>query len=156
MNKKFLHLVKRFNVSSCLKSSCVCVVFLGVSFFITTHSKIIRNVSDSHPCRYFFVLLKKKPATGDLAFSYSPFVNGYVIKSVLAKGPCSLVRSFSCLKKTMDGRNVTPNTDAFIPHGFCFLHSNHPRSFDSRYKEMGMIHENDILGVAYPVPFFKK
>lgn len=47
----------------------------------------------------------------------------------------------------------TPLTikDIVIPTGYYFVHGNAQPSFDSRYKEFGLISESQIYGKAYPL-----
>ncbi len=54
---------------------------------------------------------------------------------------------------TLSGYHFTPLTtkNMIIPMGYYFLHGQHHPSFDSRYKEFGLINKNQILGKAYPL-----
>lgn len=51
----------------------------------------------------------------------------------------------------LSGYHFTPLTtkNITIPKGYYFLHGQHYPSFDSRYKEFGLINRNQILGRAY-------
>lgn len=42
-------------------------------------------------------------------------------------------------------------TDMLIPQSYYFMHGQQHPSFDSRYKEFGLIAESEIFGKAYPV-----
>ena len=41
-------------------------------------------------------------------------------------------------------------TDMLIPQGYYFMHGQQHPSFDSRYKEFGLVSESAIYGEAYP------
>lgn len=42
-------------------------------------------------------------------------------------------------------------TDLVIPQNYLFVHGNSNPTFDSRYKEFGLISESQIFGKAYPI-----
>jgi hypothetical protein len=152
-----------------LPSLLVCSLLGSLGWLLSSQTMILCNDSPSHESHYFLVLRHRKPNLGDLVVANSPFLPGKVIKTVLAKGNTSLVLKnlpvrdlpirdnspdrFVFQSKTRDGRVLTPIATEFItiPPGFCFLYSSHPRSFDSRYREMGLVKETDLLGVAYPI-----
>jgi len=54
---------------------------------------------------------------------------------------------------TISGFRFTPLTvnDLIIPTGCYFMHGLHQPTFDSRYKEFGLINQKQIVGIAYPV-----
>ena len=49
------------------------------------------------------------------------------------------------------GEKLTPIAAQTIPKGFVFLWATHPKSFDSRYEEMGLIHARVLQGRAVPL-----
>ncbi len=53
--------------------------------------------------------------------------------------------------KTKNGKKLSPGYQGEIPEGFYFVWTPHPDSFDSRYAQMGLVHEDEIIGVAYPL-----
>lgn len=55
---------------------------------------------------------------------------------------------FSLLEKTKEGKPLTPPTTVLIPQGYVFVAGDHPRSFDSRYEEFGLVHMGNIIGRA--------
>jgi conjugal transfer pilin signal peptidase TrbI len=60
-----------------------------------------------------------------------------------------LGRSFIISKSkthSKDGRILTPIRPGFVPKGLVFVRGDHERSFDSRYEELGLIHEKDLQG----------
>lgn len=54
---------------------------------------------------------------------------------------------------TLSGNHFTPLTkeNLTIPKGCYFLHGQHHPSFDSRYKEFGLICESQVYGKSYPI-----
>lgn len=54
-------------------------------------------------------------------------------------------------QRTKTGKLLWPGYTGKIPEGFYFVYTPHPRSFDSRYSQMGLIHESEIIARAYPV-----
>lgn len=53
--------------------------------------------------------------------------------------------------RTKTGKLLWPGYVGKIPEGFYFVYTAHPRSFDSRYSQMGLIHESEIIACAYPL-----
>ena len=47
---------------------------------------------------------------------------------------------------------ITPvEGDFIIPRGFLYVAGTHPKSYDSRYKEYGLVPLKDIIGIACPI-----
>jgi len=68
---------------------------------------------------------------------------------VLAQPPSS--SSFNIcplLEKTKQGDPLTPISASYIPEGFIFVAGDHPRSFDSRYEEFGLVPLEKVKGKA--------
>jgi len=57
-------------------------------------------------------------------------------------------RAFSV---SSSGKKLTPIAAQIIPKGFVFLAATHPKSFDSRYEEMGLISRRALQGRAVPL-----
>ena len=55
--------------------------------------------------------------------------------------------------ESLSGNHFTPLTkeNMIIPKGCYFIHGQHHPSFDSRYKEFGLICESQIYGKSYPI-----
>ena len=55
--------------------------------------------------------------------------------------------------ESLSGKHFIPLTkqNMIIPKGCYFIHGQHHPSFDSRYKEFGLICESQIYGKAYPI-----
>jgi len=52
------------------------------------------------------------------------------------------------LKKTGDGKPLTPISATIIPEGYVFVAGDNPNSFDSRYEEFGLVPSEKIWGRA--------
>lgn len=52
------------------------------------------------------------------------------------------------LKKTSKGQPLTPLSFTIIPEGYVFVAGDHPKSFDSRYSEFGLVNIENIRGRA--------
>ena len=50
------------------------------------------------------------------------------------------------LDKTKEGHPLTPNSLPIVPEGYIFVVGDHSRSFDSRYKEFGLVPMEKIWG----------
>ncbi len=59
-----------------------------------------------------------------------------------------LSSTLSLLEKTIDGKPLTPLITTVVPEGYVFVAGDHPRSFDSRYEEFGLVPIDKIWGKA--------
>lgn len=57
-----------------------------------------------------------------------------------------LTPSLSLLGETKEGKPLTPISEKLIPPGYVFVAGDHPRSFDSRYEEFGLVPMERIWG----------
>jgi conjugal transfer pilin signal peptidase TrbI len=55
------------------------------------------------------------------------------------------------MPSTRDGKALTPIAPGVIPDGYLYAKGEHPASFDSRYRESGLVPLDAVIGVAYPV-----
>ena len=56
--------------------------------------------------------------------------------------------TLSLLTKTSKGKPLTPNISNIIPEGYLFVAGDNPQSFDSRYEEFGLVHQEKVWGKA--------
>ena len=54
--------------------------------------------------------------------------------------------SLPLLTETKEGQPLTPLTLNVVPEGYLFVAGSHPRSFDSRYEEFGLVSLDHIWG----------
>lgn len=83
--------------------------------------------------------------SGDVVFVYE---GKYAIRhandgSVLVIGEAQ--------EKDSNGRVLVPVKTGLIPDGHYFVYGLNPKSFDSRYAEMGLIPENHVIAKAHPI-----
>lgn len=55
------------------------------------------------------------------------------------------------LSVTDKGEPLTPLKARIIPKGFVFVSGDHPRSFDSRYEEFGLVNVKSFIGRTFAV-----
>ena len=125
------------------------------------------NLSDSLPGKLFFVARNSPRESiaflkGDhVAFTH-PLIPGMVIKRVAGlPGECVSHRDGvafvedrrigEIFSKSHKVRSISPGFVGVIPEGYVFVAGLHPRSFDSRYKEMGLVKKEKVRGKAYRV-----
>ena len=137
---------------------------LGAWLLLGTHVSF--NASSSLPYEGFFCVKHLDVKRGDLVClrghetAYAP---GAVLTKrliglpgdrILRKGRSVFVNDTFVGKlrpKTRDGRPLTPLQKGIIPQGFVFVGADHPRSFDSRYREFGLVDQNCIQGRCFGV-----
>ena len=143
------------------------VFLLGIcAWIMPTKYEIVRNYSESLP--YHFVIVKKGvlPSKKDQIFVFyvrdNPLLKVAKIKFIklagglpgdvidvhkkeifINKNSIGLIKPYS--KK---GEPLNAVASGKIPQGKFFAYTPHKDSFDSRYKEIGLINEKDIIGVA--------
>lgn len=55
----------------------------------------------------------------------------------------------SLQEATQEGKSLHPNKAIVIPQGYVFVSADHPRSFDSRYEEFGLVKKENIKGPCF-------
>lgn len=55
-------------------------------------------------------------------------------------------QGFVLLNKTKEEKPLHPLEIRVVPEGYVFVAGDHPRSFDSRYLEFGLVHQSHIMG----------
>jgi conjugal transfer pilin signal peptidase TrbI len=68
------------------------------------------------------------------------------IKSKNAESQMTLSTILPLLDKTKEGQSLTPLSMPIVPEGYIFVVGDHLRSFDSRYKEFGLVPIEKIWG----------
>jgi len=141
-----------------LLGACACL--------IPTKFEIVRNYSKSLP--YHFVVVKKGvvPSKKDQVFVFyvrdNPLLKVSKIKFIKLVGGLPgdeiitnerevyIAGRFIISAKThsLKGLPLTIINSGQIPTHKFFAYTPHKDSFDSRYKEIGLINEKDIIGVA--------
>lgn len=57
-------------------------------------------------------------------------------------------KALPLLKTNKEGKLLTPLSATYVPEGYVFVGGDHPRSFDSRYEEFGLVPIDKIWGKA--------
>ena len=52
---------------------------------------------------------------------------------------------------TLDGHRLEPVAPGVIPLGYFYVQGTHPMSFDSRYRESGLVHVSQIIGKVHVI-----
>ena len=68
------------------------------------------------------------------------------IKSKNTASNITLFTILPLLDKTREGQSLTPLSMPIVPEGYIFVGGDHLRSFDSRYKEFGLVPIEKIWG----------
>jgi conjugal transfer pilin signal peptidase TrbI len=143
------------------------IFLLGIcAWIMPTKYEIVRNYSESLP--YHFVVVKKGevPNKKDQIFVFyvrdNPLLKVSKIKFIKLAGglPGDTIdvrkkeifinrNSIGLIKPySKKGDSLNAVASGKIPQGKFFAYTPHKDSFDSRYKEIGLINEKDIIGVA--------
>lgn len=138
--------------------SIIYLFILEIIFITILASQIciVFTTSPSVPYKLCLLIYNLKPHKGDLcAFK---FKNRRFIKYILgtAGDRISNVQGIISVGSNKVGKvqvknNLTPINEGIIPDGYIFVAGTHPDSFDSRYKEFGLIREADLEGKVYGI-----
>ena len=141
------------------------IAFISFGIF-SEHVHFIKSTTDSLPQHYFVQLPKVAPKKGDLTVVYNGWYKGKIIKRIIGvagdqistdghgnifinqqKIGRSHERSEFGGQGGMQGSvTLTTIKPQVIPNGKVFLHSPHPKSFDSRYQEVGLVPVSNLEG----------
>lgn len=153
--EKFSDLFKPISIKKGLLSFSVTMALL---FVLKEQVNLVKNHTDSMLERYFVQLLKIVPKKGDITMVYSPWYQGNLIKRIIgvegdkvhvdSRGKVYVNQQFvgKPQRHANDGRVLTPIKECVIPKGYVFLYAPHPKSFDSRYQEVGLVPITQLNG----------
>ena len=137
-----------------------------ISFgILSEHVHFIKSPTDSLPQRYFVQLPNIKPQKGDLTVVYNGFYKGKIIKRIIGvagdqistDGHGNIFINQQKIGRAHEYTNVqsgltlTTIKPQIILEGRVFLYSPHPRSFDSRYQEVGLVALSDLEGTVVAI-----
>ena len=139
-----------------------CLITMVVLFLLHENVGILINRTESLPQKVFLHLKTWPARKGDytvIRHSSYPFP---IIKQIKGEGGDRLHyeegelwlngQNIGCPYTTNSlGEKLTPIAAQIIPKGFVFLAATHPKSFDSRYEEMGLMHTRSLQGRAVPL-----
>ena len=158
-------------VSRLIKLTSSLVVFALVLYLIAQQSQFLECISDSLNGIRYLVVVKDLPfKRGDIVSIQGHEVK-YVKTRLLSKRVIGLpgdritITSFKnggqaisvqngsnppillpLLNTTQEGFPLTASKDAIVPEAKVFVAGDHPRSFDSRYAEFGLVPMGKIWG----------
>ncbi|MBP9776443.1 MAG: signal peptidase I [Alphaproteobacteria bacterium] len=133
------------------------LTFLSVGFF-SEQVHFIKSTTHSMPEHYFIHFPHVKPKRGDITLVYNSFYQGNLIKRIIGVEGDKISydehgevwvgnkRVGTVYPTTRDGRSLKSIQPMIIPKGYVFLYAPHPRSFDSRYVEVGLVHRHQLQG----------
>lgn len=144
-------------------------VFMTVGFLLTTYTQLLETASESLEGIQYLIVLKstsikrgdivsiqghKSEYTGELPFTKRVigFPGDQVIQSKtqlsLKAQNDAFAITLPLLEKTKEGKILRPLSLSTIPEGTFFVIGDHPRSFDSRYEEFGLVKMEKVWGKA--------
>ncbi len=138
------------------------LVILGVAL-LNRQVYFLVSETDSLPQHYFIHLPKIKPKKQDYTLVYSPWYQGKIIKQIIGlEGDVISVNDRGEVwvnhkrvgipyRWASNGSLLTPMEPQMIPEGHVFLYSAHPRGFDSRYQELGLVPYASLEGWVIPL-----
>jgi conjugal transfer pilin signal peptidase TrbI len=141
-------------------------MLVPLTWWATTQIGYAKNVTGSMPEKHFLIRFSKNVGLGDYITFVAP--NGSYYKglnitkkvvgmygdrvttqnnNVYVNG--KFVASAKTHSKT--GEPLTVIKSGVIPKGHYFVWVNHQDSYDSRYQDIGLVNEKQIIGVSYPL-----
>jgi len=161
MNKTILK--RNFKRATILTAVILCVA-AGLSRYQATADQIfVINYSDSLPHWAFIVDRRRPPHVGEMVFFVPPknrFYGKRPFVKTIAAGPGDRITIRQnqlfingepfcvLLDVAKDGSPLHPGPTGIIPDGQYFIHSNHERSYDSRYSDIGWVPTEQIIGIV--------
>lgn len=139
------------------------VVILFIFCCLQDNLQLIKNTGVSLPQPYFLQVRYFVPKVGHYTRTWHNYLGCHVIKQVVGKeGDQLWYDDKGCLwlnkrkigkpyTKDSNELPLTPIPEGVIPQGFVFLYAPHDRSFDSRYKEFGLIPQFALQGQLIPL-----
>lgn len=125
------------------------------------------TVTDSVPYHFFWLKKRILPHKGDWASFVAPENGAYpesthfTKQMVGAAGDAITFEGRELLingqytayakRRSKTGESLHLSQPGILPAGYYFAHAPHQDSFDSRYQNIGWIHESQILGTAVPL-----
>lgn len=147
----------------------ITVVFYGSIFFLESHFglRVGLNASSSLPDTFYLTSIGVEPKKGEKALFHPPRnkfypeemefmkivagVGGDIIKINENKLFINDVDLGVIKHLSSSGDELFPIEEGVIPTGYFFMWTPHVNSYDSRYKSIGLIHEDSVIGVSRSV-----
>ncbi len=149
-------------------------VFMAAGWWLTTYTQLLEVTSESlEGVRYILVRKSDSIQRGDIVSieGHHPlYVGDHIFTKRVVGLPGDQITNplrgktengltikakndsftiiFPLLAYTKEGQVLTPLPNQAIPEGYIFIVGDHPRSFDSRYAEFGLVSMDKIYGKA--------
>lgn len=137
----------------------VSIVILGNYF------QILYNRTNSIPYKIFIVVKNGKFKRGDyvaISGHQSKYTKNIHFTKIVAAMPGDLLKVLDNVlyfnnqqvqirELTIDNRTLTPLIGTVVPEGEYLVLGEHDSSFDSRYREFGLVKHANITGRAIPI-----
>lgn len=146
---------------------CLGLAAVGLLYWAMTPFAMLGwNVTDSLPGRVYLIVKVQRPAVGDKVAFYpppTPYYPANVFFTKILIGQAGDVVSHQGRDVFLNGKKIGTALDfdssrhrplhmapaGVIPAGHYFVWTPHPRSYDSRYADIGLVSDAQILGRAY-------
>ncbi|MBY0501704.1 MAG: signal peptidase I [Alphaproteobacteria bacterium] len=141
--------------------------FMAMGWWLTTYTQLLESASESlEGIHYILVHKSDSIKRGDIV-SVQGHTPQYIEEKSFTKRiiglpgdqitkhrdglelkakNSSISTIFPILAKTKEGQVLTPLCSQIIPEGYAFVAGDHPRSFDSRYEEFGLVSMTKVWG----------
>jgi conjugal transfer pilin signal peptidase TrbI len=151
---------KRWHLNHPLKSSLALLIGVATCLF---QPAFRLNLSNSLPQTLFWASLQKQPfEKGQIVHIDHPKLNVSVGKIIAGKpGDHISIRNQRIFLNDVEigevqiesqsGKTYHPIQEGPIPAEHYFVYTSHPQSFDSRYAEFGLVQEEWIKEVLWPL-----
>ena len=142
-------------------------IFISILYYVwVNHYRLVISATPSVPGLVFLICLHdeyheyqvddliyfKPPRSANSNLKFIKFIRGRAGDKLSISNDHFYINGVDqgqILKTGTSNRVLTPNTQQEIPSFHFAVIGTHPRSFDSRYKEIGLINRIDILGSAH-------
>jgi conjugal transfer pilin signal peptidase TrbI len=139
---------------------------IGLMWLIFSHTKIHFNRTDSSPYKVFICTDIMSVNYGDhvsIEGHQAEYFSGLHYTKQVAGLPGDVIEIKEgnlyvdggligpLLPKTTQGLKLTPLAIGIVPQGSVFVIGDHPRSFDSRYQEFGLVKTAHIKGRCFGI-----
>ena len=155
-------MIKRLSLTAIISASWYFIGSIWLVFIVSCNLRLLISDTDSLAQHYFIQVQRLSPKLNNYTTVWSNWYQGLMIKKIIGvagdKICCHDDKLFvnegaigSLQPTATDGRVLHPIKSQIIPAGYVFLAGTHPRSFDSRYEELGLIPVGALQGLVFPL-----